>query len=154
MAHDVLTLTDMSPRSLLAIRLRYREIAAVVINPLQAFHPNSPPPSDLALATNNRHTSESTTAYKAWLLKLRETCTELGIVFFMDEVFTGARLARGGAQEYFGITADMVVRCSPFLSLSLFGTLARAADTPPTFRRTARRLAAARRLGSSPGRSG
>jgi glutamate-1-semialdehyde 2,1-aminomutase len=104
-AYDVLTLTDMSPRSMLAIRLRYREIAAVVVNPLQAFHPNSPPPSDLALATNNRHTSESTTAYKAWLLKLREMCTELGIVFFMDEVFTGARLARGGAQEYFGARA-------------------------------------------------
>ena len=105
---DILTLQDMSPRSLQVIRWRYREIAAVVVNPLQGFHPNAPPPSDLALATNNRSVSESTTSYKAWLLQLKETCHELGIVFFFDEVFTGARLARGGAQEYFSIQADMV----------------------------------------------
>jgi len=123
-AEDVLTLKDMSPASLQVIRWRYREIAAVVINPLQAFHPNSPPPSDLALATNNRHTSESTTAYKNWLLKLKETCKELGIVFFFDEVFTGARLARGGAQEYFGIQADMVAYGKTFGGGSAIGLLA------------------------------
>jgi glutamate-1-semialdehyde 2,1-aminomutase len=123
-ADDILTLKDMSPTSLQVIRWRYREIAAVVVNPLQAFHPNSPPPSDLALATNNRHTSESTTAYKTWLAQLKETCNELGIVFFLDEVFTGARLARGGAQEYFGIQADMVAYGKTFGGGAAIGLLA------------------------------
>jgi glutamate-1-semialdehyde 2,1-aminomutase len=121
---DVLTLNDMSPRSLQVIKWRYREIAAVVVNPLQAFHPNAPPPSDLALATNNRHVSESTNSYKTWLVLLRDTCRELGIVFFMDEVFTGARLSRGGAQEYFGIQADMVALGKTFGGGQAIGLLA------------------------------
>ena len=40
--------------------------------------------------------------------RLREVCTERGIVLIFDEVFVGFRLARGGAQEYFGVKADMV----------------------------------------------
>jgi glutamate-1-semialdehyde 2,1-aminomutase len=43
-----------------------------------------------------------------WLEKIRELCDEFGIVLIMDEVKTGFRLARGGAQEYFGIQADLV----------------------------------------------
>jgi glutamate-1-semialdehyde 2,1-aminomutase len=35
-------------------------------------------------------------------------CSERGIVLIFDEVFLGFRLARGGAQEYFGVRADMV----------------------------------------------
>jgi glutamate-1-semialdehyde 2,1-aminomutase len=35
-------------------------------------------------------------------------CTERGIVLIFDEVFVGFRLAPGGAQEYFGVRADMV----------------------------------------------
>ena len=38
---------------------------------------------------------------------IREKCTEYGIVFILDEVKTGFRLANGGAQEYFGIRPDM-----------------------------------------------
>lgn len=38
---------------------------------------------------------------------LREICTKEGIVFIFDEVMTGFRLAKGGAQEVFGITPDM-----------------------------------------------
>ena len=35
-------------------------------------------------------------------------CTRRGIVLIFDEVFVGFRLAPGGAQEYFGVRADMV----------------------------------------------
>jgi glutamate-1-semialdehyde 2,1-aminomutase len=47
-------------------------------------------------------------AYAAWLSRLREVCTARGIVLVFDEVFVGFRLAPGGAQEYFGVRADMV----------------------------------------------
>ena len=40
--------------------------------------------------------------------RLRAVCTERGIVLIFDEVFVGFRLALGGAQEYFGVRADMV----------------------------------------------
>ena len=59
MGTDILTLVDLSPASLAVIKMRASEIAAVVINPLQSFHPNSPPPSDLVLATDNRKAAES-----------------------------------------------------------------------------------------------
>jgi len=35
-------------------------------------------------------------------------CSERGIVLIFDEVFVGFRLAPGGAQEYFGVKADLV----------------------------------------------
>ena len=47
-------------------------------------------------------------AYSRWLQKLRAVCSERGIVLIFDEVFVGFRLAPGGAQEYFGVRADMV----------------------------------------------
>ncbi|HEX3122391.1 MAG TPA: aminotransferase class III-fold pyridoxal phosphate-dependent enzyme, partial [Rhodanobacteraceae bacterium] len=44
----------------------------------------------------------------AWLRELRAVCSERGIVLIFDEIFVGFRLAPGGAQEYFGVQADMV----------------------------------------------
>ena len=43
-----------------------------------------------------------------WLQKLRDVCTRRGIILIFDEVFVGFRLAPGGAQEYFGVRADLV----------------------------------------------
>ena len=56
--------------------------------------------------SRNAHYDKET--YAAWLKSIREVCTEKGIVLIFDEVFMGFRLARGGAQEYFDIRADMV----------------------------------------------
>ena len=42
-----------------------------------------------------------------FLQGLRDLCTQTGIVLIFDEVMTGFRLARGGAQELFGVTPDM-----------------------------------------------
>jgi glutamate-1-semialdehyde 2,1-aminomutase len=38
---------------------------------------------------------------------LRKLCDKEGIVLIFDEVMTGFRLARGGAQELYGVTPDM-----------------------------------------------
>lgn len=42
-----------------------------------------------------------------WLQRLRALCTHYGAVLIFDEVKTGFRVARGGAQEYFGVRADL-----------------------------------------------
>ena len=39
---------------------------------------------------------------------LRELCNKYGCLLIFDEVITGFRLAKGGAQEYFGVHADLV----------------------------------------------
>ena len=107
---DCLTLKDLSPASLQVIRWRAREIAAVLVNPVQAFHPNLPPPSDAVLLTSGiRKTQDSTSAYAQWLRQLREVCRACEIPLIFDEVYSGFRLAPGGAQAYFGVEADIVV---------------------------------------------
>ncbi len=46
-------------------------------------------------------------AGKEFLQSLRELCTNEGILLIFDEVMTGFRLARGGAQEIYGIAPDL-----------------------------------------------
>jgi glutamate-1-semialdehyde 2,1-aminomutase len=42
-----------------------------------------------------------------YLEHVRKLCDQYGVVMIMDEVKTGFRFARGGAAEYFGVTADL-----------------------------------------------
>lgn len=63
-------------------------IAAVIVEPVGANMGVVPPKKD-------------------FLEGLRRLCTENGSLLIFDEVITGFRLARGGAQEYFGIQADL-----------------------------------------------
>jgi glutamate-1-semialdehyde 2,1-aminomutase len=44
---------------------------------------------------------------RAFLQELRPVCTDSGVLLLVDEIVTGFRLARGGAQEYFGVVADL-----------------------------------------------
>jgi glutamate-1-semialdehyde 2,1-aminomutase len=60
------------------------------------------------LVTGERTIRYDRAAYARWLADLRAVCTARGIPLILDEVFLGFRLARGGAQEYFGVRADMV----------------------------------------------
>lgn len=106
-ARDVYTLADLSEKTLHILRTR-KDIACVLINPLQAFHPNSDAPSDTALVASDRTNGFDKHRYTRWLSRLRAVCSERGIVLIFDEVFTGFRLAYGGAQEFYGIQADLV----------------------------------------------
>src|SRR5712664_2919961 len=105
--HETYTLADMSERTLRVLKTR-RDIACVLVNPLQALHPNANAPADSALVDSSRSGRFDREAYGNWLKALRAVCTERGIVLIFDEVFVGFRLAGGGAQEYFGVKADMV----------------------------------------------
>jgi glutamate-1-semialdehyde 2,1-aminomutase len=42
-----------------------------------------------------------------YLERVRELCTEFGVILIFDEVITGFRLARGGAAEKYGVTPDL-----------------------------------------------
>ena len=108
--NDCLTLKDVNPASLDVIRWRAKDIAGVLVNPVQSFHPNSPPPSDALLLTSSvRKTQDEHAQYEQWLHLLREVCTAYEIPLIFDEVYSGFRLAPGGAQEYFSVQADLVV---------------------------------------------
>lgn len=65
------------------------EIAAIIIEPV-AGNMGCIPPAE------------------GFLKALRQLCDENGILLIFDEVMTGFRLAKGGAQELFGIAADIV----------------------------------------------
>jgi glutamate-1-semialdehyde 2,1-aminomutase len=106
-ARETYTLKDASEDSLKVLRTR-RNIACVLVNPVQALHPNAAAPADSSLVDGARRTGFDREAYADWLRRLRAVCTERNIVLIFDEIFTGFRLARGGAQEYFGVRADLV----------------------------------------------
>jgi len=101
------TLKEMDKDTLRVLRKR-SDIACVLVNPLQALHPNKSAPGDSTLLDSGRRAHFDRKAYAAWLQQLREVCTARGIVLIFDEVFVGFRLAPGGAQDYFGVRADLV----------------------------------------------
>ncbi len=70
------------------IEQHHHELALIIIEPVQ----NSNPQTDVG----------------DFLQELAEVCKKYGVLFMFDEVVTGFRLAYGGAQNYFGITPDLV----------------------------------------------
>ena len=69
-------------------RLRNGKVASVVIEPILGAGGGIP-------------------AEKEFLRGLREFCDEKDILLIFDEVITGFRLAPGGAQQYYGVKADI-----------------------------------------------
>lgn len=65
------------------------EIAAVIVEPVAANMGVVPPKA-------------------GFLTGLRRLCDQQGALLIFDEVITGFRLARGGAQEYYDVRADLV----------------------------------------------
>ncbi|WP_288417537.1 aminotransferase class III-fold pyridoxal phosphate-dependent enzyme [uncultured Novosphingobium sp.] len=106
-ADHTYTLADMSETTLEVLATR-KNIACVLVNPLQAMHPNAGAPGDSTLVSGRADKRADRAAYAAWLQQLAAVCRKAGIVLIVDEVFTGFRLAPRGACEYFGIAPDMV----------------------------------------------
>src|SRR5579872_4071650 len=65
-ARDTLTLKEMDEATLRVLRRR-RDIACVLVNPLQALHPNMAAPSDSTLVDSGRGAHFDRQAYTIWL---------------------------------------------------------------------------------------
>src|SRR5205823_3897477 len=74
-----------------ALEQNKNEIAAIILEPIPAN-------AGLYFPTDD------------FLSILREECTRHGALLIFDEVMTGFRIARGGAQEIYGIKPDLTVR--------------------------------------------
>ena len=84
---NMLVLPWNDPAALDVIRQRADEIAAVLVEPVQSRAPHIQP--------------------AAFLKDLRQLTQETDIALIFDEVVCGFRVAPGGAQEHFGIQADL-----------------------------------------------
>lgn len=71
------------------LRANSGQVAAVIVEPVAANMGVVPPKPD-------------------FLPGLRALCGQYGALLIFDEVITGFRLAAGGAQEHFGVRADLV----------------------------------------------
>ena len=71
------------------IKREGNDIAAVIVEPIMGNIGFIPPKNE-------------------YLKFLREITSQNNIILIFDEVITGFRIAEGGAQEYFGITPDLV----------------------------------------------
>ncbi len=78
-ADGTYTLSEMSDQTLKVLRQR-KNIACVLVNPLQALHPNQAAPSDSSLVDSGRKAGFDRAAYTKWLQDLRQVCTDRGIV--------------------------------------------------------------------------
>jgi glutamate-1-semialdehyde 2,1-aminomutase len=72
------------------------------------MHPNGAAPGDSTLVAGRACKAVDHPAYAAWLQRVEAVCRANGIVFIVDEVFTGFRLAARGGCEYFGLQPDLV----------------------------------------------
>ncbi len=63
---ETYTLRDMDDASLQVLRTR-RDIACVLVNPLQALHPNADAPADSSLVDSRRAARFDRAAYTGWL---------------------------------------------------------------------------------------
>ncbi|MBN2040274.1 MAG: glutamate-1-semialdehyde 2,1-aminomutase [Spirochaetes bacterium] len=72
------------------IKKEHADVAAVIMEPVPCNYGLIPPSS-------------------GYLNAVRELCSKYGIMLIFDEVITGFRLSKGGAQEYFGIRPDITV---------------------------------------------
>ena len=86
-AKDVMVLEYDNPKSLEIIAKYAHELAAVLVEPVQSRCTELQP--------------------KAFLQQLRDVSENKDIVLIFDEMVTGFRVAPGGAQQYFGIQADL-----------------------------------------------
>ncbi|MBA3772883.1 MAG: aminotransferase class III-fold pyridoxal phosphate-dependent enzyme [Ramlibacter sp.] len=84
---DTIVLDYCEPSAHAYIEEHHAEIGAVLVEPVQSRAPSLQPGPFLA--------------------RLREITRNHGIVLIFDEVISGFRCARGGAQEYFGVRADL-----------------------------------------------
>jgi|GEM_PF-3490615 len=91
------TLKEMDQATLRVLRTR-SDIACVLVNPLQALHPNTAAAGDSTLVDSSRKAHFDRAAYSDWLRKLRQVCTDNWIVLILDEVFLGFRIAHRGAE--------------------------------------------------------
>ena len=84
---DTLVLDYGNYDSLAVIKNHHTELAAVLVEPVQSCRPDLQP--------------------KEFLQQLRQLTAELGIVLIFDEMITGFRVDRGGAQAWFEVEADI-----------------------------------------------
>jgi glutamate-1-semialdehyde aminotransferase/acyl carrier protein len=87
MVEDTVVLDYCEPSALDHIERHRGELAAVLVEPVQSRAPSMQP--------------------AAFLQKLRRVTADHDIALVFDEVITGFRCARGGAQELFGVRADL-----------------------------------------------
>ncbi len=143
-------------RSLRVLRTR-RDIACVLVNPVQAMHPNASAPADSGLIDSGRSAHFDRAAYSRLARRSCARCARArGIVLIFDEVFVGFRLAPGGAQEYFGVRADMVTYGKTLGGGLPVGVVCGRRDLMKRYRRAAAggRVPGARHLQFAPLRDG
>lgn len=104
---DLLILKDMNPKSIELLKLRASEIAGVLVNPIMGVGWKNSTTSKLGHAKVSAGPA-SVDKFRTWLKQIREACTKFQIPLIYDEVWA-FQLGTGGAQDEYGVDADVVV---------------------------------------------
>ncbi|MGB3299156.1 MAG: aminotransferase class III-fold pyridoxal phosphate-dependent enzyme, partial [Phormidesmis sp.] len=86
-ARNIIVLEYGNSQSLAVIKAHKKDLAAVLVEPIQSRCPELQP--------------------QEFLTQLRRLTADLDVALIFDEMVTGFRVAQGGAQAHFGIAADI-----------------------------------------------
>ena len=86
---DIVVLPWDSPESIEYLNQHAHELAAVMVEPVQSRRPDIQP--------------------REFLHELRRITARTGTALIFDEMITGFRIHRGGAQAWFGVEADLLI---------------------------------------------
>lgn len=87
LGRSIMVLDYANPRALDILRRKGKSIAAVLVEPVQSRAPELQP--------------------REFLQELRRVTDATGTALIFDEMISGFRVAQGGAQEHFGVRADL-----------------------------------------------
>jgi glutamate-1-semialdehyde 2,1-aminomutase len=104
---DLLILKDMNPKSIELLKLRASEIAGVLVNPIMGVGWKNSSTSKLGHCKVDAGPAY-VDKFRTWLKQIREACTQYDIPLIYDEVWA-FQLGAGGAQDEYGVDADVVV---------------------------------------------
>ena len=106
-ANDTYTLKEMDEKTLKVLDRR-RDIACVLVNPIKRCIRTRPPGGFRALMDSSRRRDRIVPPMARGCFNCARSARGVAFALIVDDVFTGFRLARSGAQEYFGVHADLV----------------------------------------------
>lgn len=115
-ARDRILLPYREPAAFETIRRHKDDLALVMIEPVQSSNP---------------HLDEDSAAF---LHELQAVCRDCSVLFLLDEVITGFRLAFGGAQERLGLAPDLATYAKALGGGFPIGAVAGRADIMALFR--------------------
>lgn len=105
---NLVVLDALSVASIEYIIANYLKIAAIFVDPMKVLSVNKIYPRE-SLTVGKRESVVDVELYLRWLRKLEDVCKTYGILFVLDECYSGFRVGAYGACIEYALNPDMII---------------------------------------------